>query len=288
MSYDIFYNKQFVKLRKTGEVIPMLLAGCNNCYEIAAGGRNGRRVRSWDSFRHYNRKGKLSEKPEIILDKLDAELRRMIRRHQGDKEAKPADIRDRFGYYAAIAVGGGICGDTSWNKWKSQFVNGIKGAMTIEELDNLGVNPYLDAFTGYNESSNGKPAPVNLRTEREYFTELKKWREWQGGNGKTFYLSLSPHDTDAVLRRLHSSNHKTPREKTRVEQDHYFTLTDGCYSLVKYTSRAYRYSYSKTGGKKFMTEKEAEKYRQSLITKMSYKAEIWKVERIDSSYTFLV
>jgi len=288
VSYDIIYNKQFVKLRKTGEVIPMLLAGSNNCYEIGVGGRNGRRVRSWDSLRYYNRKGKLSEKPDIILDKLDAELRSMIRRHRGDKEAKPADIRNRFGYYAAIVVGSGMCGDTSWEKYRSLFVNGIKKAMTIEQLDDLGINLYFGAFTGYKESSNGKPAAVNLKTEQDYFTEIKKWREWQNGNGKSFYLSFSPHSTDRVLDRLRSAKRKAPREKTKVEQDHYFTLTDGYNALTKYTSRGYRYSYSKTGGKKFRTENGAENYRKQLVIKGRYKADIWKVERIDSPYSFLV
>jgi hypothetical protein len=78
VSYDIIYGKQFVKLRKTGEVIPMLLSGSNNCYEIGVGGRNGRRTRDWSPFRYYNRKGKLSEKPSIILKSLEADLRKCI------------------------------------------------------------------------------------------------------------------------------------------------------------------------------------------------------------------
>jgi len=285
MSYDIIYGKQFVRLRRTGEVIPMLLAGSNNCYEIGVGGRNGRRVRSWESFRYYNRKGKISEKPDVILGKLDAELRKYIRNHRGDGETKPADIRNHFGYYAALAVGGGHCGGTSWNRYRGQFENGIRGALTIEEMDKLGVNLY---FSAYHDSPDGKPPGVALKTERDYFIELKKWRDWQARAGKGFSLSFQPQNTDTVLRRLRAPKRRAPREKTRVEQDRYFVLTDGSNVLVKYTSRGYRYTYHKGAGKRFRSEKDAETYRQRLLKNGRYKADTWKVERVDEKATFYV
>lgn len=288
MSYDIIYAKQFVKLRKTGEVIPMLLAGSSNCFEIGLGRRNGRRTRSWDSMRYYNRKGKISEKPEVILKKLNAELNGIIRRHRGSKEDKPADIRSHFGYYASIVVGSGHCGGTSWPLYRSQFANGIRNALTIEELDKLGVNLYIYFYSYNGDSPNGKPATVDIKTERQYFIEIKKWREWQANAGKMFYLSFHPSNTDSVLKRLRDSRRKPPREKTRVEQDHYFVLTDGHYALIKYTSRGYRYSYYKTSGKRFRTEEIAEKYRRQLVDKRRHRADIWKVERIDATCSFLV
>ena len=288
MSYDIIYGKQFVKLRRTGEVIPILLAGSNNCYEIGTHGRNGRRTRSWDSMRYYNRKCKISEKPAVILKNLDAELNRIIRRHRGDKEAKPADIRNRFGYYASIVVGSGHCGGTSWSKYRSQFVNGINGALTIEELHNLGVNLYIYTSCYGDDCPGGEPATVLLGTERQYFEELKKWREWQGNNGRLFYLSFRPHDTDTVLRRLRQTRRREPKPKTQVQQDHCFVLSGDNGNLVKYTSRGFRYSFSNTGGKKFRTEDEAEKYRKRLITLGRYRADTWKVKRVNMPYTFMV
>ena len=285
MSYDIIYGKQFIKLRKTGEVIPMILAGSNNCYEIGRGGRNGRRVRSWDSFRYYNGKGKFSEKPETILRKVDTELNKCIRQHRGDKEVTPTDIRNRYGWYMAIVVGSGSCGGTSWAKFRSLFSGGIKNSRTIEELDNLGVN--LVFSPGYN-SETGYPSSIGIKTEKAYFTERKKWLEWKGNNGRSFHLTFSPSDTDTVLRRLRVANRKEPREKTVVEQDHSFVLTNGHNNLIKYTSRGYRYSYSDTGGKKFMTEEAAEKYRKMLVDKGRYNADTWSVKRVDSSYSFLV
>lgn len=287
MSYEIIYGKQFVRLRRTGEVIPMLLAGSNNCFDIGRNGGCGRRVRDWSNDRYYNRKGKISEKPDVILKNLDAELRRRIR-DRWHKEDKPADIRNRFGYYASIAVGGGHCGDTSWNKYRGQYANGIRGALTVEDLANLGVTLYFHDVGMIGDSPNGRPAQVDITTEPQFFVELKKWRAWQAEKGKDFWLSFHPLSTDAVLRRLREPKRKTPREKTRVEQDHYFVLTDGHNGLLKYNSRGYRYSFSKGGGKRFRSEKEAESYRQRLLKKNRYKADIWKVERIDATAAFLV
>jgi len=287
LSYEIIYGKQFVKLRRTGEVIPMLLAGSNNCFDIGRGGRNGRRARDWSNDRYYNRKGKISEKPDVILNNLDAELRRRIR-DRYDKEDKPADIRNSFGYYASVAVGGGRCGDTSWNKYRGQYVNGIRGALTVEELENLGVHLYFHDVGMVGDSPNGRPAQVDITTEQQYFIELKKWRAWQAEKGKGFWLSFHPHNDEVILKRLREPKRKTPREKTRVEQDHYFVLTDGHNGLLKYTSRGYRYSFSKGSGKRFRSEKEAESYRQGLLKKNRYKADIWKVERIDATAVFLV
>ena len=163
--------------------------------------------------------------------------------------------------------------------------------MTIEELDALGVNLNIHYYSYNNDSPNGKPASVDIKTEREYFIELKKWREWQASSGKMFYITFHPSSTDMVLHRLRMlrySKRKPPREKTKVEQDHYFVLTDGQYALVKYTSRGYRYSYYKTSGKRFRTEQIAEKYRQQLVNKRRHQADIWKVERIDQACSFLV
>jgi hypothetical protein len=284
LSYDIIYNKQFVKLRSTREVIPMLLSGSSNCFDIGPGGRNGRRARSWSSMSYYNRKGKLSEKPDLILKKVDAELPKYIRMHKGP-EYKPADIRARYGYFIAMVVGSGHCSDTSFDDWRGVFANGIKRSMTIQELDKLLVNI---RFTTYPFRAD-QPAEVSIHNEREYFAELKTWREWQAKDShRSFSLSFIPYDTDVVLKRLHAGKTRTPKVKTPVEQDHYFVLSNGSYGLLRYTSRGYRYSWSESSGKKFRTEVDAEKFRKSLVDRKRYMANTWLVKRIDQKCTFMV
>lgn len=289
MSYDIFYNKQFVQLRRTGEVIPMFLAGSNNCYDIGIGGRNGRRARDWSPMAYYNGKGKLSEKPTVMLKNLDADLRKTIRKHngstQGYDKTKPSEIRDHFGYYSSIVVGSGHCADTSWDKWRVQFSNGIKHALTIEQLNELGVNLHFDAFSG---SPDGQPPVVALKTERDYFTELKKWREWRDKNSHSFSLGFFPLNDDAVLKRLREPKRKAPRAKQQVEQDHYFVLANGSICLARYTSRGYRYTEFPSSARRFPTEEEAEARRQRLVKEQRYKADQWTVKRIDSHATFYI
>jgi len=267
--------------------------GSNNCYDYPSYGHSrGRRVRSWGNAPWYNRKGKISEKPEVIVKNLDAELNKYIRNRHFPKEDKPADVRNRFGYFAAVAISGRGTRGTSWNAWRSQFTNGIKNALMIEELVKLGVHLYFHGSTWGDQPNDGMPQSVYLETEPQYFAELKKWRAWKDGNGKSFWLDFRPHDTDAVLDRLRKpgqeARRKARREKTEVQQDHYFVLTGGGGNLVKYTRRGYRYSLSQSGGKRFMTEKAAETYRQQLLKNGRYKAEIWKVERIEGKATFLV
>ncbi len=292
MSYDIIYGKQFVKLRKTGEVIPMLLSGSNNCYEVGRGGRTGRRTRDWCSMRFYNRKGKVSEKPDVILKNLDAELNRIIRRHRkanGYEKASPAHIQEHFGYYVAIVVGGGHCADTSWNQYRSQFVNGIRGALTIEELVDLGVYLRIDAYLYGEENEvarDARPSSIMLTTERQYFDEMKKWREWQSTFGKTFSFTFGPGDTDTVLARLRQTKRRESKPKNRIEQDHYFVLETDGYVLVKYVARGFRYSPHPSSGKKFRTENIADKYRQQLVAKGRHKADTWKVKRVDMPAVF--
>lgn len=287
MSYEIFYNKQFVRLRKTGEVIPVILGGSNNCFDIGYNGRNRRRARSWASDRFYNRKGKLSEKPDIILKNLDAQLRRIIRgqRGRGDSEATPKDIKQHFGYYASLVVGGGHCAGTSWDRYRGVYANGIRSAMTVEQLDELGVN--LIFYAGYG-SEDGYPARVPLKTEREYFLELKKWREWQGRNGRSFYLSFSPSDDARVVELIRRSKRKAPRERQEVEQDHFFVLGNSNGNLKRYTARGYRYSYSQTGGKHFRTKQEAEKRRKRLVDEKRHQADTWEVVRVEGKAFFRV
>lgn len=290
MSYEIIYDKQFVQLRRTREVIPMLLAGSNNCYECPTYEHpKGRRERDWGHTAWFTRKGKLSDKPEIILRQLNAVLNKLIRQNRTREEgAKPADIRKHFGYYASVAVTGGHCSDTSWNLFFSQFTNGIRNALTIEELAQLNISLYFYDVGMPGDSPNGRPAQVDILTEPQYFVELAKWRAWAAATGKSFWVSFHPLNIDEVLRRLHALKHRTPREKTKVEQGHFFVLTDGFNTLIKYTRNGYRYSYHKDGGKKFMIEKEAEAYRQQLINKRCYKADIWKVERVEGKTSFAI
>jgi len=143
---------------------------------------------------------------------LDAELARFIR-NRHNKDTKPSDIRNRWGYYASVEISGRGTRGTSWDAWCRQFTNGIRNALTIEELAELGVYPYFFRISLNDQTNDGTPERVYLKTEPQYFAELKKWRAWRNGNERNFYLSFYPHDTDEVLKRLRAPRRKARREK---------------------------------------------------------------------------
>jgi hypothetical protein len=125
MSYEIFYGKQFVKLNQTEEVMPMVLAGSNNCYEIGRNGGTGRRERNWFNMSYYT-DGKLSSKPEEILNKIDRELIEKIdgntkSQYRSDDDT-PDNIRKRYGYYASLSISRSHTTGTSFDKWRN-FIN---------------------------------------------------------------------------------------------------------------------------------------------------------------------
>lgn len=262
----------------------MLLSGCSNLYEVCNHNsrRNGRRVRSWEALRHYNRKAKFSEKPEYIMHQVEAEMRKLLK-NRHDKSETPAYFREHYGFYTGVAVGSSHPADTSWSKYQGLFINGIKKAMTIDELAELGIYLYFHAGYRYDD----KPSEKAIKSEREYFSSLKEWRAWNERTSNPFYLGFMPYDTDRIVQLLSRSRQKPPREKVRVEQDHYFVLSDGEYSLLKYTARGYRYSFREAAGRKYRTEVEAEAYRTQLIKKNRYKAAIWQVKRIDQQCTVM-
>lgn len=293
MSYDIFYNKQFIRLRKTGEVIAVFLSGSSNCFDIGQNGRDGRRSRDWSSMTFYNRPGKLSEKPDVILKNVDAYLQKTIRNQKKwQKEYKEGkvnekDIIDRYGYYASMAVGGGSCSDTSFSRWRAQFANGIKEAMTIEELIAKGIHPY---FRCYPYSAPDQPSS-GILSEKQYFELVNSWKEWKAKTPNSYVgIGFSPSDTDRVLDLLRAGKPKpTPAAKVQVQTDHFFVLENPLGYYIKSTPRGYRYSHQPNySAKKFMSEAEAEKCRAELVAKKRHQAETWKVKRVDAPANFLV
>lgn len=286
MSYSIFYNKQFVKLERNNEVIPMVLLGDNNCFDaVGPNHKSGRRSRDWQCFRYYNDSPSPSIDPLTLIRNVNADLQKTVeehRRRDGEEEVTEEDVRKRWGWYTSLAISGYHTSATSWKMWFGLFKNGIDKALTIEQLHDLGIHLY---FHTYNDRSS--PEAGLIRTEDEYFAELEKWEKWRSeGDKRSFSLSFSPHNDELILQRLRSLRKRAPKPKTQIEQDHCFVLTDGEYGLVKYTRRGYRYSYTKSQAKRYRTEAEAERRRKSLVENKFYKAEQWKVERIEGRFIF--
>jgi len=109
MSYEIVYNKQFLKI--DGKIIPLILHGSNNCYEILSDGRQ-RRKREWSTI--Y-----IGGSNRSIVS-TEAEIMKEIKSCCDGGEYQEHFVQNR--------------------KWVNDkglirfFQNGIKNAKTIEEL----------------------------------------------------------------------------------------------------------------------------------------------------------
>ena len=198
MSYEIIYGKQVVKLARTDEVIIMLLAGSNNCYEIRPGGGQ-RRERNWFNFRYYCEEDFLGIKPNVLFDKLNAEIESCIKKRlvspYKDAGDTPENIREHYGYYVSLSLCNQKCSDLSWDKYVNIFHKGIQNALTIEQLDSIGVNLLFDTY-----GTEGYPSPIPIKTEDSYYTELEKWQKWKAEKENNFFcLTFSPRNYELVL-----------------------------------------------------------------------------------------
>lgn len=303
MSYQIYYNKQFVKVND--QFIPMTLDGSNNCYEIICGREV--RERNWNCRDYYFSsigKGELLAKKDIIINSVNQYIEKRVKnalesdyREQHETEEY---IRNHYGYYSGESFGG-RCASLTATQYLNFWKNGIKNAKTIEELASADV--YLK-FTVYKwktyKFSIDIPEEKLIKTTSDFLEELKKWNEFKNSciiteENKTFspsiYLSFSGYHGYVTTKIMQLRKKETPKkEKVVIEQDHFFILENNNGYLVKYTRNGYKYSSYSTAlrNKTFRTEKEANKYLISLINKRKHQADTWKVKKVEKQTKFLV
>jgi len=299
MSYDIIYDKQFVRLNN-GEIIPFILIGSSNCYEITYKGQ--RRERSWQVLTYYyTDKGKISIKPNEFINNIENYINSIAERYKEDAGNKE-EVLKRLGYYTGIAIYGGHPIDTNYKKFIGFFKNGIKKSLTIKELAEIGVYIKTSYYISYQAEQekidknikNTLPENKICQTEEDLYKAIEEYEKWKNQYPQYieyvfFYLTFQGY-WENVLGRLknYRRENKNKREKKTIMQDYYFILYSNQYgALVKYTKKGFRYSYG-YNGKKFRTFKEAERYLKKIKEKQYYKADIWEIKRIDKPITFLV
>lgn len=143
MGYTILYGRQFIKT--TRGIIPLALAGSSNCYESRPDNR-WVRERSWDRW-YYNQMVELpaEEIMAIIHNLHDNKNTEQVK--QGSKWLHDADMI----------------------KW---FENGIKNALTIEEIINILPRQYLDChITTFDDNGSTRTLQAYVRTT----PELEAW-----------------------------------------------------------------------------------------------------------------
>ena len=294
MSYEIVYNRLFVKLEKDNipVFIPMLYWGSNNCTQMSSRGREIRE-RSWSNIKRVTN-GKTFATEKDILKSIDDY--RLERIKSGEESAKQWNdssfIYDdkRFGWHTSIALYGKGTSGTSFASWKNLFKIGMEKAMTIEELLNEDVNITLHVST-YSADEIKKAGlevkeDVTFTSTEQAIEVIEKYEAYYKGVASLYITFGSEWSVERLLQRKRKENKRGHKEKKRVEVESYFVLGNKHGFFVKYTSRGYKYSYDTDSYmvKKFLTDKEAEKK----LKKMRSASEGWKIIKVNEKATVLV
>jgi hypothetical protein len=310
MSYEIIYDKQFVKL-SDGTVIPMILCGSNNTYDVVKNGVE-RRSRDWWCVRWFS-DGLFNPTPELILAKVDEELKKKIDEYTSQEYAErynngvkhtEDEIRREYGYYNSVALNGGRCKSMSFTSFRNIFAIGIKNAKTIEELANNDIRLVFKHFHWHDyKYSIAPPSEEYINTEADYFRKRDEYLVWQKEciitrddnkqekpsvslyfAGRDEYIS----DRIYIIRKLEKQD-KPAKQKKEIMVDSYYVLKNDNGYLVKYTARGFKYAYSLSYScKSFMTEKEANTYKNKLVREKKHKAESWIVTPVNSQKIFRI
>ena len=169
----------FIKTRDN-MYIPMIETGDNNVYDGT--GRNARRSRDWHQL--YFEDGRLVHTREEIMQEVDRRIEKVVQKHVNkpkDSSVKECwtieEIRQSYGYFAAIAISGNHTTNTSARQVRNFFLRGFEQAVS---MDNERVIMDLHWCTGY------------PNYEHRYFSSeeelLKAWNE-ERSNGHTLWLS---------------------------------------------------------------------------------------------------
>ena len=283
MSYEIIYDKQFVKVGEN-KFVPMVYAGSSNCYEFSPSGKE-RRSRSWCSMR-------ISDKLAYTLEEMVSyaeNLRQGIidRNNKREKDEWFDEYSDKdFGYWSAIAINGKTR-NTTYGQFKGVFVTGAKKALTIEEL---GVNNISVIIT---ESYMGKErSEIDIPKFYKRVNCSEDFEEVVNDFNETFKdTKIRPiveysgmyDETAKWLRKKYFS--KPKREKVAVEVDKFYTIYVVGVGYFDSLLRGGGYRYSIYSARlKYETEKEAKRKLNYLHNKTNFKFEIQEINEKTTLY----
>ena len=263
MSWDILYNRQFVRVNDS--VIPMILSGSNNCYEISRNGGNGRRARDWWRHTFYLDEGALGITPERLAEKMDTKMEEYVERYKD--EADRTAVMKSWGYYTAIRIRSNH--NTTYNQYKAFYMNGCKEAMTVEELAEHGVFLRIGVYYYKQEDILNKGLEilpsVTPKTTQELINEFNRFVTYYGYN----LVTVGFESEYAVERMIKMLRGKKPKERKYIETKEFYVLKaiGGYQYFIRNIKRGYRYAFSETSAKKFLTEKKANAFLKRMRNK---------------------
>ena len=285
MSYEIVYDKQFIKAEKDNEEVffPMLYWGSNNCYEWSPSGRE-RRSRDWNVWT-YHAGGEFYATKEFLLNSCE-EFRQSIidRNNKQERNEWFDEYKDSsFGYWSSVAINGSTR-NTTFGRYKGIFNTGCDKALTVEQLLEMNVTVVINSYSykdeGYEKLN--KEKLYEVATSSEHLIKIvDEAKEYYKDTGISIHISFSGmyESTPKRLRQYFFPKEKTQKEKEKVNE--FFTITiNGNYFAKMLKYGGYRYS-SYSPIKKFKTKKEAEAYAKKYNNKYGFRKLEFDVEKIE-------
>jgi hypothetical protein len=261
MSYTIFYNKQFIKVDDT-RVIPLIEVGDNNVWEVD----NKRRARDWSVMTGMTG-GKLIVTNDELMKNIEGFRTDTIESNKAYLEKHPDTSIGGYsdaawGYHIGWAMYGKSTRSSTYQVYKNFFLNGIKNAMTIEELRDNDVTITLSVYrwkdTDITDKGYEIKPDVTFTSTQHMLDTLAEYLAYYGDK---FKLILRECGMWRMVQHRKTENHNKRAEihnnRKAITVDEWYALKfeDGYYVAAK--RGGFRYSYYSSGAKPYMTEKDA-------------------------------
>ena len=289
MSYEIIYNRQFIKV-DDNRVIPFIEMGSNNCYEAHGTGR--KRARSWGSSRMFSNGSMMINNDELLvkIDEYEIEVKEScansVKEYNDESWAYDAK---RFGYHTAISFYGRSTRSTSFGAFKSYYKNGIKEAVTIEELFERGVRIELCVYYWREEDITSKGLEIKpsvlLKSTQQMIDAITEYESYYGNKASVYIAPITDWSLENFISDKRIGKRKEKKPKVSVDVNEYYVLrsTETGGYFVRNTARGYKYSFYVSGNvKAFITEKEAENFKKKMRN-----GDLFVIEKREGLKTFL-
>ena len=261
MSYEIIYDKQFIKVEEKGieKFCPIVLTGSNNCYDM-----NNRRARSWWNWDFFTN-GDGFATLESMLEKTQSE-----RKDQMERERDSEYSDKSWGYYTGLSFGGGC--QATFGQYEGIFKTGAKKAVTVEQLNEAvgyGITVGVGYYSKEKVEKQGKEARSYLvKTSQELVEKYRELEKYLEGTDVKPQIRFDGYDDIAkrIRKKLFS---KPQKEKVLVDVDFFYVVRDFEKDnyIIKSRRNGYTYAREKRGAKRFRLEREAKAYAKKLSRK---------------------
>ena len=267
MSYDIIYNRAFIKVDDK-RTIPFLQAGSSNCFE--ASGKNPKRSRSWENMRFHCGNSIIGNNDAILkhIDQCKADrierCKQQLEEHKNDSWAY--DDKN-YGYHISVHFYGKK--NVSFNAYKSYFANGIKTAKTIEEYKEMGITFHLSVYCWdkqkeFVEKGIEDKGTKYITSTNELIDSIKEYEDYY--LPLNFSVHISANISDYTAKRLKKKRTRGNREIISVKTAWVLKTTHSPHYFTRKTKWGYKYTYQNDFAKKFKTEQQAKTFLDKFKT----------------------